>query len=105
MGPFYLLLEGLNPHLKPEKPNKQDYQLYFALHADFILWNRQLLSRRWLCNGWGRGRRVTVQAAWPPPETVTTYPRLDIVTKQALLTSGRGLSQGTMVDFNTKAME
>lgn len=53
----------------------------------------------------GGGRSVTVQAAWPPPETVTTYPRLDIVIKQALLTSGRGLSQGNMVDFNTKAME
>lgn len=53
----------------------------------------------------GGDRSVTVQAAWPPPETVTTYPRLDIVIKQALLTSGRGLSQGNMVDFNTKAME
>lgn len=37
MGLLYFLLEGLSPHLKPETPNKQDYQLYFGQHADFMM--------------------------------------------------------------------
>lgn len=37
MAQLYLLLKGLSLLLKPENPNKQDYQLFFALYADFIL--------------------------------------------------------------------
>lgn len=37
MAQLYFLPIGSSPLLKPENSNKQDYHLYFALHADFIV--------------------------------------------------------------------
>lgn len=36
-GSMVLFTKGWSLLLKPETPNKQDYQLYFTLHVDFIL--------------------------------------------------------------------